>query len=63
MVSGALVGGPTKKLTKKEPSRMYEEKFDILTIQVSQVVWAVRMIPEGGRGGVGLTCIYTVFHK
>ena len=59
MVSGALEGGPTKKLTKKETSRMYDEKFDILTTQISQVVWAVlRMIPEGGGGGVRLTYIY-----
>ena len=47
-MSGALAGGPTTKLTKKEPPRKYGEKFDILTTHVSQVVWAVRRIVEGG---------------
>ena len=50
MVSGALAGGLTKNLTEKETSRMYDEKFDILTTHVSKVVWAVARIAEGGGG-------------
>ena len=52
MVSGALARGPTKKLTNKEPPTLYDEQFDILANQVSQVVWAVARIAEGGGGGV-----------
>ena len=31
---------------------MYDERFDMLTTPVSQVVWAVARIREGGGGGV-----------